>query len=120
MVILFENTCHLRLIPDLMTFEGYNFDIFSGISAPVVYYAVFTKKWVGKNGLLLWNILCLGLLINILTIAVLSAQTPIQMLAFDQPNIAVTHFPFVWLPAVIVPIVLYAHLVSIRQLLSSK
>ena len=82
-----------------------------------MYYAVFVKRWIGKKGLLIWNFICLGLLINILIIAVLSAQTPIQQLAFDQPNIGVTYFPFVWLPAVIVPIVLYAHLVSIRILL---
>ena len=104
-------------IPDLMTFEGYNYDILSGLSAPIIYYAVFVKKWIGEKGLLIWNFICLGLLINILTIAVLSAQTPIQQLAFDQPNIGVTYFPFVWLPAVVVPIVLYSHLVSIIKLL---
>lgn len=104
------------LIPDLMTFDGYNFDILSGISAPIMYYAIFVKKWISKKGLLLWNFICLGLLINILTIAVLSAQTPIQQFAFDQPNIGVTYFPLVWLPAVIVPIVLYSHLASIKIL----
>ena len=106
-------------IPELMTFEGYNYDILSGLSAPIIYYAAFKKEWIGKKGLLIWNFICLGLLINILTIAVLSAETPIQKLAFDQPNIGVTYFPFVWLPAVIVPIVLYSHLVSIRMLLKS-
>ncbi|TGV00612.1 hypothetical protein [Flavivirga rizhaonensis] len=105
------------LIPELMTFNGYNFDILSGITAPIIYYLVFVKKWVGNKGLLFWNIICLGLLINILTIAFLSAQTPLQKLAFYQPNIGVTYFPFVWLPAVIVPIVLLSHLSSIRQLL---
>lgn len=103
-------------IPGLMTFEGYNYDILSGISAPIIYYAVFVKKWIGKKGLLIWNFICLGLLVNILTIAFLSAQTPIQQLAFDQPNIGVAYFPFVWLPAVIVPIVLYSHLESIKIL----
>ena len=103
-----------------MTFEGYNYDILSGITAPIIYYLAFVKKRIGKRGLLIWNIACLGLLLNILTIAVLSAQTPLQQLAFDQPNIGVTYFPFVWLPTVIVPIVLYAHLASIRQLLYSK
>lgn len=107
-------------VPDLMTFDGYNYDILSGLSAPIIYYAVFIKKWIGKKGLLLWNLVCLALLINILSIAVLSAQTPIQKLAFDQPNIGVAFFPFVWLPAVIVPIVMFAHLTSIRQLLLSK
>ncbi|MDF1694566.1 MAG: hypothetical protein P1U56_01985 [Saprospiraceae bacterium] len=107
-------------IPDLMTFEGYNFDVLSGLSAPIIYYAVFVKNWIGRKGLLIWNILCLGLLINILIIAVLCAQTPIQKFAFDQPNIGVTYFPFVWLPAVIVPIVLYSHLASIRLLLKKN
>ncbi len=107
-------------IPGIMTFEGYNYDIISGLTAPIIYYMVFVKKWVGRNGLLIWNFMCLGLLINILTIAVLSAQTPFQRLAFDQPNIGVTYFPFVWLPTVIVPIVFYSHLASIRQLLYLK
>ncbi|MHA7059504.1 hypothetical protein ACWGOQ_0019925 [Aquimarina sp. M1] len=108
------------LIPDLMTFDGYNYDILSGITAPIIYYLVFVKKTIGRTGLLIWNIACLALLINILTIAVLSAQTPFQQLAFDQPNIGVTYFPFVWIPAVIVPIVLFSHLTSIRQLILIK
>ncbi|GAA4278373.1 hypothetical protein GCM10022259_30980 [Aquimarina mytili] len=105
------------LIPVYMTFEGYNFDIISGITAPLVYYWVFKKKKLGNRFLLFWNFVCLALLINILTIAILSAQTPFQQLAFDQPNIGVTYFPFVWLPAVIVPIVLLSQLAAIRKLL---
>lgn len=104
------------LIPELMTYSGYNFDILSGLTAPIVYYLVFHKNRGRKNLLLVWNVLCLVLLLIILTIAVLSAQTPIQMLAFDQPNVGVTYFPFVWLPAVIVPIVLYSHLTMIGRL----
>ncbi len=108
------------LIPIYMTFEGYNFDIISGITAPIVYYLVFVKKTLGERFLLFWNFFCLVLLINILTIAVLSAQTPLQQLAFDRPNVGVTYFPFVWLPAVIVPIVLLSQLAAIRKLLLTK
>jgi hypothetical protein len=108
------------LVPDLMTFEGYNFDVLSGLTAPILYYLVFVRKKVGSNGLLLWNIVCLGLLLNILTIAVLSAQTPFQKMAFDQPNIGVTYFPLVWLPTIIVPIVFLSHLASIGQILSLR
>lgn len=107
-------------VPDLMTFDGYNYDILSGLSAPITYYGAFVKNWIGKKGLLIWNFVCLGLLINILTIAVLSAETPIQQLAFDQPNIGVTYFPFVWLPAVIVPIVLFSHIAAIYTLLRKR
>lgn len=109
-----------ELIPHVMTFDGYNFDILSGISAPIIYYFAFVKRQIGNKGLLIWNAICLCLLINILILAVLSAQTPFQKLALNQPNIGVTYFPLVWLPAVIVPIVLFAHLVSIRKLLDAE
>lgn len=109
-----------KLIPELMTFEGYNYDILSGLTAPLIYYLVFESKKLGSRALLIWNFICLGLLINILVIAILSAQTPFQRLAFDQPNIAVTLFPFVWLPSVVVPIVLISHLAAIRQLITQR
>ena len=112
--------CAAGLVPVLMTFEGYNLDIISGLTAPLVYYLVFVSRKASKSFLLIWNFVCLGLLVNVLVIAILSAQTPFQRLAFDQPNIGVTFFPFVWLPTVIVPIVLFSHIAAIRQLLASS
>ena len=106
-----------KLIPGLMTFEGDNYDIISGLTAPVIFYLVFVSKKLNHKSLLIWNLVCLGLLVNVLVIAILSAQTPFQKLAFDQPNIGVTIFPFVWLPSVIVPIVFLSHLAAIRQLI---
>jgi len=106
-----------KAVPELMTFEGRNFDIFSGISAPFVAYFGFTKDKVNRPLLLLWNLVCLGLLFTIVRFALLSAPTPLQQYAFDQPNIAIAYFPFSWLPTFIVPIVLFGHLVAIRQLL---
>src|SRR5579862_123753 len=109
-----------KAIPELMTFEGRNFDILAGITAPFVAYFAFIKQKIGRNGLLLWNIICLGLLINIIVNALFSAPSPIQKFAFDQPNIAISNFPFSWLPTFIVPIVLFGHLSSIRQLVKYK
>ncbi len=109
--------CVAKLIPELMTFEGNNYDIISGLTAPVIYLLVFVRRKLNSTALLVWNFLCLGLLINVLVIAILSAQTPFQQLAFDQPNIGVTFFPFVWLPAIVVPIVFLSHLAAIRQLI---
>ena len=108
------------LIPVLMTFEGNNFDIISGLTAPIMFYLVFILKKLNRLALLIWNLLCMGLLINVLGIAILSAQTPFQKLAFDQPNIGVTFFPFIWLPCMVVPIVLIGHLSAIRQLLKTN
>ena len=105
-----------KYIPKLMTFEGRNFDILSGLSAPLVAYFGFTKTVLGKKFMLAWNIICLLLLLNIVVNAILSAPFPFQQFEFDQPNIAVLYFPFVWLPGFIVPVVLFSHLVLIRRL----
>jgi hypothetical protein len=105
------------LIPRTMTFEGSNFDLLSGITAPFVYHFAFVTKKMQWKFLLAWNIICLALLLNVVITAILSARTPFQQFAFDQPNIGVTYFPFVLLPAVVVPIVLLSHLASIRQIL---
>lgn len=105
-----------KAIPELMTFSGRNFDIVAGITAPLIAYFGLTKGKISKNVILLWNFICLGLLINIIANAFLSAPSPLQKFAFDQPNIAILNFPFSWLPTFIVPIVLFGHLVSIRQL----
>lgn len=106
-----------KAIPELMTFEGRNFDIIAGITAPFIAYFGLTKNNVNRQVILIWNFICLGLLINIVVNALFSVPSPIQKFAFDQPNIAILNFPFSWLPTFIVPIVLFGHLTSIRQLL---
>jgi len=107
-------------IPELMTFEGRNFDILAGITAPIVYYYGFINKRLSNRSILTWNVICLILLLNIIINAVLSAPFPFQKFAFDQPNIAVFYFPYVWLPGFIVSIVFISHIVSIRQLIKIK
>jgi hypothetical protein len=109
-----------KVIPELMTFEGRNLDILSGLTAPVIYYLGFIKQTLSKKIILIWNFTCLGLLLNIVANAILSAPFPFQKFAFDQPNIAVLYFPFVWLPCCIVPMVLLSHLSAIRQLLKKR
>ncbi|GCC50781.1 hypothetical protein SanaruYs_09990 [Chryseotalea sanaruensis] len=109
-----------KLLPELMTFEGNNFDILSGITAPIIAYFGYSAKKLSKGVLLGWNFLCLALLFNIVTTAVLSAPFPFQQFAFEQPNVGVLYFPFSWLPGFVVPMVLFSHVVSIRQLLKVK
>lgn len=109
-----------KAIPELMTFEGRNFDILAGITAPLITYFGFSKLKISREGILIWNFICLGLLMNIVVNALFSAPSPIQKFAFEQPNIAILNFPFSWLPTFIVPIVLFGHLTSIRQLLNRE
>ena len=109
-----------KLMPQIMTFEGWNFDILSGISAPIIAYFAFRCNKINRPILIAWNIFALLLLANIVTIAILSLPSPIQKLAFEQPNYAVLYFPFIWLPTIIVPIVLFTHLASLWILIIKR
>ena len=106
-------------IPKLMTFEGSNPDIIAGITAPLVWLA-YRKGIIGNKGLLFWNIVCLGLLLNIVVRAILSAPTPFQQFAFDKPNVGFLKAPYVLLPAFIVPAVLFSHVATILKLARGK
>jgi hypothetical protein len=109
-----------KAIPEEMTFEGRNWDIISGITASVIFFLGFNRGKLWPSTILVWNLICLGLLVNIVATAILSTPYPFQRFGFEQPNIAIFYFPFVWLPSVIVPIVLLSHLSSIRKLIKKK
>ncbi len=111
---------YYKAIPELMTFTGRNFDILAGLTAPLIAYFGIQKHKLSSKMILAWNFISLTLLINIVINAVLSAPLFIQQFAFDQPNIAILYFPFVYLPGFIVPAVLFGHLVSIRRILVLK
>lgn len=104
-------------VPKLMTFEGGNIDILAGISAAIMLLVAF-KPEARPRALIIWNIASLILVFNIIVRAIFSVPNSLQRLAFEQPNIAISYFPFVLLPSVIVPIVLFAHIISLRKLLS--
>jgi len=106
-----------KQVPEIMTFNGLNFDIIIGISALIFFIVSQSFKVnLGKKTLLIWNILGLLFLMNIVVIAILSAPLPIQQLSFEQPNIAVLSFPYILLPSFIVPFVILTHIISIKQL----
>jgi hypothetical protein len=103
-------------VPQLMTFEGRNFDILAGITAPIMAWLAFRGGKTNRPLLIIWNLFALGLLTNIVINAVLSFPFPLQQFAFDQPNRGLLYFPFIWLPSTIVPIVFFCHLASLWQL----
>jgi hypothetical protein len=108
------------VVPQIMTFEGRNLDILSGISAPLIYYLAFRGGKVHKGLLIVWHIAALGLLFNIVIIAALSIPSPMQRLGLDQPNVGVMYFPYIWLPAIVVTAVLFSHLAALWMLFKSN
>mgnify|MGYP001569152522 CR=1 FL=1 len=104
----------------LQTFEGWNYDVLSGITAPLIGYFAFKKNVVNKKLLLAWNVVCLILLLTIVVISILALPVSFQKLAFDQPNLAILFLPFNLLASVIVPCVFLAHMAAFVQLSGSN
>ena len=117
-IVLLQLFIH-HMVPELMTFEGRNFDIIVGISAPFVGY-LYLKNKISTTTLLIWNVIGLCFVLFILTNGILSVESPFQQFGFDQPNRGITYFPFVLLPATIVPIVIWTHLTDIMKLLKES
>jgi hypothetical protein len=107
---------HNGLVSEYMTWEGTNFDLFSGVSAPVIGFLAFKNVSYNKKLLGWWNVICLMLLLNVVITAVFALPSPFQKLSFNQPNVAVLYAPYNLLPTVVVPLVLLAHLAAFRQL----
>ncbi|MBC2846266.1 hypothetical protein [Winogradskyella flava] len=108
-----------NMMPELMTFEGRNFDILAGISAPII-GILFLKNIIGRNILIIWNMIGLFLILFVFANGILSSELPIQMFGFEKPTKAPNYFPFILLPATIVPIVIYSHITDIIKLWKEK
>jgi hypothetical protein len=107
-----------KMLPEQMTFEGRNFDILAGLTAPLIAW-LLNKNKISRTAGIVWNFACLGLLINIVTIAVLSTPSPWRVF-FDEPsNTVVTLFPISLLPGFLVPLAYTLHLFSLKQLFMS-
>jgi hypothetical protein len=102
------------IMPDVMSYGGYNFDIVTGATAIVVGLLLATGR-AGRGLALAWNIVGLALLANVVTVAIL-ATPRFQYFGADQVNVWVTYPPFVWLPAVMVLAALAGHLLVFRAL----
>jgi len=104
-----------NVAPVQMTFEGRNFDVLSGITAPIV-ALLLAKGKISKSVLVAWNIACLALLVNIVSVAILSMPTPLRVFMNEPSNTNVTQFPVSWLPGLLVPLAYGLHFLSLRKL----
>ncbi|MCC6599184.1 MAG: hypothetical protein IT223_00755 [Crocinitomicaceae bacterium] len=114
-VCLFLLAIH-KQVPFSMTFGGHNFDIVSGITAPIIAWWGIRKEKLSRKFILTWNCIALLIVIQAAVTGIGALPSPIQMWDFQQPNYAEMHFPFVWLPAFILPLLIFSHLVCIRRL----
>jgi hypothetical protein len=112
--LLMHRAAVTGLMPVQMSYSGWNFDIVTGTLAVAVAWIAFRSPQ--SRGLVFaWNLLGTLLLINILTIAILSL--PI-FAAFgpDHLNTWVADVPYVFLPTVLVPAAVFGHALTWRKL----
>ncbi|RED93838.1 hypothetical protein [Marinoscillum furvescens] len=105
------------VVSEVMTFEGVNYDILSGISAPFAGLFLVGMKSKSRIAAIIWNLLALGLLINIVVRAIMATPYFYNPVQFDVPNLAVFYFPYILLPLFVVPGVLFCHVASLYKLI---
>ena len=120
MEFIFWSLYRYKVLPVQMTFEGRNFDILVGLTAPIIVYYCFTKKIWSPKVALAWNFAGLILLANAVATAILSTPYPYRIFMTEPANTIVFYFPFIWLPTFVVPFALLLHLASIKRLMSTS
>lgn len=108
-----------HMLPEQMTFEGRNFDVVTGLTAPIIGWLLSSGK-ISRIVAIVWNFVCLGLLINIVTIAILSTPSPWRIFFEEPSNTVVTLFPISFLPGFLVPLALALHVFSLKQLFATQ
>jgi len=104
------------LMPRMLTYEGANFDIVAGLSAPIVAW-LFAKRRLSIRLALAWNVLGLLLLANIVARAILTTPA-VHALVTEVPNRALGTFPFTFIPGFMAPLALILHVLALRALLA--
>ncbi|MFA6457056.1 MAG: hypothetical protein WCW40_09565 [Bacteroidota bacterium] len=107
-----------ELLPSVMSFEGRNFDVLIGVTAPVVAY-LFSKGKISNLGLIIWNIGGIVLVTNVVLHGMLSLPG-IELIRTNVPNFIISYAPFNLLPGVLVPIAYILHVFALRKLLKLK
>jgi hypothetical protein len=107
---------NVGLLPKMLTYEGSNFDILAGLSAPVIAWLVANGRLSSRLALA-WNVFGLMLLANIVVRAILTTPA-LQALVTEVPNRALGMFPFTFIPGLMVPLALVLHVLVIRALLA--
>lgn len=94
-------------------------DVLVGIAAPVVAYFYFTKKQLARKLAVLWNVVGIIDLIVAVALGFLTSPGPFHLLAFDAPNLLITAYPLVMVPAFGVPLSILLHIFALRILIRS-
>lgn len=106
--------------PELVTFEGRNFDILAGLSAPIVGYLAYNRKVISHKVVIAWNICCLLLLANIVFIFISLIVLPsfwgyeVTPVSAEFPTV-----PYIFIASAFMPTAVFMHVFSIKKSLQA-
>ena len=101
------------VFPERATFSGINYDIIVGASAPVVGFLIQRGK-ISYKGLLVWNVIAISIL-TVTVYAFISTYYFTDYIAVVR-NTDFTKLPYLLLAAVLLPVAVFLHIFSIRQI----
>jgi hypothetical protein len=91
-------------------------DVIVGLLAPVVGLAYAYSPRHATALLRAWNLFGIGDLLVVVATGFLTSSSRFQMLAMSSPNVLISAFPLVMIPAFLVPLAVLLHLASLRKL----
>ncbi|MEO0897810.1 MAG: hypothetical protein AAFY71_15495 [Bacteroidota bacterium] len=115
--LLLWRSWKIGVVPYHVTFEGFNFDVFVGISAVLMGLAVFQFKWLGQRSLLIWNYLGLFILGTVVATFMTIVFFPAIWGESSSPmSPEFGSFPFVYVAGFLMPTAVFVHIFSLLQL----
>jgi hypothetical protein len=105
------------LMPQLMTFEGRNWDIVAGISAVVATILIGRSTALSRQRsvALVFNMIGLALLLNVTIHGIGSTPSALRIFETEPANTLLLNVPWIWLPGFVVPAAYFFHLLSFRR-----
>jgi len=100
-----------------VTLEGSNYDMFVGLTAPIITYLVYQKKVFSEKVMLWWNYLGLAILASVVILFTTCGYIP-SLYGSDTMllNPAVVKYPYVLVAGFLMPLAIFTHVLSIVKL----
>lgn len=100
------------ILPQSVTFEGNNFDILIGLTAPLIAFFTFARPRIGKVPFIIWNIA--GLAALCIVVGILMKHSYFM----DNANLSILgrgfgDFPYTFLAGLFMPLAVFMHIFSL-------
>jgi hypothetical protein len=106
-----------------MTYNGHNFDIVTGVLALIFAAAVYLGRIderVQRAAAAGFNLVGLGLLLTVASIAVRSTPGPLRTYDNEPPVLLVAYAPYTWILSICVAGALFGHVLLFRWLAAGR